>query len=193
MITKKTFITLSILLALTAALYVLKDLIFSESNKSQLERELFEEKLSSLATNLLVTDVKESVLFYKDKLGFKLYKIFPDEEDATLAVLEFDGLYIMLQDKEIFKEEKPVYVGGEIPASFSLYLEVDNADSIYQRLIGEEIEIVQDYQPMFYGRKEFSIKDLDGHIITFSEIDKDQFDEIDSLMYEKDKYFNRLK
>ncbi|MBX3006407.1 MAG: VOC family protein [Melioribacteraceae bacterium] len=193
MISKKTFIILSIFLALTATLYFLYVFITEGNKQSQLEREIFEEKLNSLTTNLLVADVKKSVAFYKDKLGFNLYSIFPDSEEATLAVLQFGRLYIMLQDKEIFKEDKPVYVGGEIPASFSLYIEVNNADSIYKRLIVEEVEVVQDYQPMFYGRKEFSIKDPDGHIITFSEIDKDQFDEIDSLNLELDKYFNRLK
>jgi uncharacterized glyoxalase superfamily protein PhnB len=192
MISKKTFIILSVILGLALAFYVLKVFVFSEKNKSQLEKEIFEAKLNSVSTNLLVKDVKKSVEFYKDKLGFKLYKTFPDAEKITLAVLQFNSLYIMLQDEEIFKEEKPVYVGGEIPASFSLYLEVDNADSLYEKL-KNEVPIVQDYQPLFYGRKEFSIKDLDGHIITFSEIDKDQFDEIDSLEYEREKYFNRLK
>lgn len=193
MISKKTFIILSVILGLALAFYVLKVFVFSEKNKSQVEKEIFEAKLNSVSTNLLVKDVKKSVEFYRDKLGFKLYKTFPDAEEITLAVLQFNSLYIMLQDEEIFKEEKPVYVGGEIPPSFSLYLEVDDANAIYQKLKSEEVEIVQDYQPLFYGRKEFSIKDLDGHIITFSEIDMDQFDEIDSLEYEREKYFNRLK
>jgi uncharacterized glyoxalase superfamily protein PhnB len=193
MISKKTFIILSVILGLALAFYVLKVFVFSEKNKSQVEKEIFEAKLNSVSTNLLVKDVKKSVEFYRDKLGFKLYKTFPNAEEITLAVLQFNSLYIMLQDEEIFKEEKPVYVGGEIPASFSLYLEVDDANAIYQKLKSEEVEIVQDYQPLFYGRKEFSIKDLDGHIITFSEIDMDQFDEIDSLEYEREKYFNRLK
>jgi uncharacterized glyoxalase superfamily protein PhnB len=169
----------------------IKLLLIDSSEKD--EYDLFGEKLESLTTNLLVENVDSSIQFYEKYVGFKLYKKFPFEGEINFAVLEYERKYIMLQDKEIFKEDKPVYVGGEIPASFSLYIEVDNADSIYKRLIVEEVEVVQDYQPMFYGRKEFSIKDLDGHIITFSESDKEQFDEIDSLNFEFDKYFNRSR
>jgi len=160
------FIILSIIVV-TAVVAVRYFFIVDEEQNyiNQLE---FEEKLKSTAKILLVDDVSASIDFYAKHIGFSLYKVFPLEGKPTLAVLSLRKHYIMLQDKRIFYEEKPKYIGGEIEPSFSLYIDAENVDSLYNSM-KDELEIVQDYQLMFYERYEFSVKDLDGHIITFSE------------------------
>ena len=90
------------------------------------------------------------------------------EGKATLAVVEHKKKYVMFQDKKLFEEKKPVYIGGTITPSFSLLIDVDDAKNLYDKL-KEELEIVQELQLMFYGQYEFSVKDLNGYIITFSE------------------------
>lgn len=164
---KKIFIFFISLIALTIAVFAVIYFVSTKEEKVFYSSNEFEEQLKSTATTLLVNDVAASAGYYTKYFGFSLYKRFPLEGRPTLAVLDLRGLYVMLQDKEIFYEERPTYIGGEIEPSFSLYIDVKNVQSLYDSL-KDKLEIVQDYQQMFYGRYEFSVKDLDGYIVTFS-------------------------
>lgn len=145
-------------------------LINHYSNKDRIDKydEAFERMLESVATILLVEDVDRSIEFYQKYFGFKLYNRFPTEGKATLAVVERNKLYVMFQDKLIFNEKKPEYIGGNISPSFSLLIDIDDAKKLYDQL-KQEVDIVQELQLMFYNQYEFSVKDPDGYIITFSE------------------------
>jgi uncharacterized glyoxalase superfamily protein PhnB len=146
-------------------LILLYKFLFNSEEKKFIENDDY---LNSVATILLVENVDSSVAFYKKYFGFAEYKRFPFEGRATLAVVEYKRLYVMFQDKDVFKENKKKFIGGNIEPSFSLYVDYKGAKELYEQ-IKDILEIVQEYQLMFYDRYEFSVKDLDGHIITFSD------------------------
>jgi len=151
-------IVLIVIIATTVLLYKNNnDKIFIETND-----------LDSQVAALLVDDVNETIKFYEKYFGFSLYKKYPFEGNITLAVMEYRKLYVMFQDRQLYEEKKQIYLHGEISPSFVLYIDVDSAKALYDKL-KDELEVVQDYQLMFYGRNEFSVKDLNGYIITFSE------------------------
>lgn len=141
---------------------------YPERNAIDQYDESFDRILESVATILLVEDVDRSVVFYQKYFGFQIYSRFPLEGKATLAVVEKNKLYVMFQDKKIFYEKKPEYIGGNISPSFTLLIDIDDAKKLYDQL-KKELEIVQELQLMFYNQYEFSVKDPDGYIITFSE------------------------
>ncbi|HOI30058.1 MAG TPA: VOC family protein [Melioribacteraceae bacterium] len=138
------------------------------NDEKEMYDDSFDRMLESVATVLPVDNVNESVEFYKRYFGFTLYSIFPDEGEATLAVVERKKLYVMFQDRKVFKEENKKYIGGEIDPSFTLLIDIDNAYELYDSL-KTKLEVVQELQLMFYGQLEFSVRDLDGYIITFSQ------------------------
>ncbi len=158
-------IVLSIGLALILV-WLLK--AYLSKDEKEIYDDSFERMLESVATVLPVDNVNESVEFYKKYFGFTLYNIFPDEGDATLAVVERKKLYVMFQDRKVFQEEDKKYISGEIDPSFSLLIDTDNAYALYDSL-KTKLEVVQELQLMFYGQLEFSVRDLNGYIITFSQ------------------------
>jgi len=161
---RKWILFITIFISLTVLFILFKSLVSSEEN-------LFTENgdyLNSVATILLVENVDSSVAFYKKFFGFNEYKRFPFEGRATLAVIEYKKLYVMFQDREVFEEKKKKFIGGSIEPSFSLYVDFKGAKELYER-VKDHLIIIQEYQLMFYDRYEFSVKDLDGYIITFSE------------------------
>lgn len=163
---KNTKVTLIVLAIILCVYMLVKYFLIGTDNENNNDE--FDRMLESVATVLLVDDVDKSVEFYEKYFGFQLYRIFPTEGKATLAVVEHKKKYVMFQDKKVFEEKKPEYIGGTISPSFSLLIDVDDAKNLYDKL-KEDLEIVQELQLMFYGQYEFSVKDLNGYIITFSE------------------------
>lgn len=160
---------LKIVISIVLAVFIVwltRTFLFTDDKK--LYDDSFDRMLESVATILPVDNVTESVEFYKKYFGFTLYEIFPDDGEATLAVVERKKLYVMFQDRKVFKEESKKYIGGEIDPSFSLLIDIDNAYQLYDSL-KTKLEVVQELQLMFYGQLEFSVRDLNGYIITFSQ------------------------
>ena len=74
----------------------------------------------------------------------------------------------MLQKVESLGDDVPYLKNQPIGGSFTLFIEVENVEEIYNR-IKDEVEILVDLKTTFYGMKEVTIKDLDGYVLTFAE------------------------
>ena len=108
-----------------------------------------------LAVNNLVT----SADFYKTKLGFQ-------------TLWEEGGWHFLIRDDvKIMLGECP----GDQPASeinshsYFAYLEVDNIDMLYQEYQSKGVEVLSSIENKPWGQREFSIRTIDGHRITFGE------------------------
>lgn len=135
--------------------------------------------LKKLTPNLMVQDVKKSVKFYTDVLGFTLDMAvaknsqeietkIDESKEYVYAMVRRDEVFFMIMEKEIFSEDLPVLKGREIGASLSLYIDVDNIDEIYDSLKGK-VEMSKDLHTTWYGMQEFYIKDCDGYILGFAQ------------------------
>ena len=108
-----------------------------------------------LAVNNLVT----SADFYKNKLGFQTLW-----EEGGWHFLIRDNIKIMLGE---CPDEKPA---SEINNhSYFAYLEVDNIDMLYKEYQSKGVEILSTIENKPWGQREFSIRTIDGHRITFGE------------------------
>jgi catechol 2,3-dioxygenase-like lactoylglutathione lyase family enzyme len=108
-----------------------------------------------LAVNNLVT----SSDFYKNKLGFQTLW-----EEGGWHFLIRDDIKIMLGE---CPDDKPA---SEINShSYFAYLEVDNIDMLYNEYQSKGVEILSDIENKPWGQREFSIRTIDGHRITFGE------------------------
>ena len=132
--------------------------------------------MKQLTPNLAVEDVAKSVKFYTEVLGFKL-KMCVDDEKHPTETIEADKHYIwanvmhgsvgmMFQQKQRFEDDLRLSV-GEIGASVSFYIEVEDVEVLYERLKAKA-PIHKVLEATFYGAKEFYIKDPDGYILGFS-------------------------
>ena len=136
-------------------------------------------KLKKLTPNMMVNDVRESVEFYTDILGFTLDMIVPensktienelkDGKNYVYAMVSRDEVFIMLMKKDVFEADLPMLKGTTIGASVSFYCDVDNINEVYHSL-KNKVDIAIDLHTTWYGMQEFYIKDCNGYILGFAE------------------------
>lgn len=128
---------------------------------------------------MMVDDVRESVKFYTDILGFTLNMVVPEDSKTidnelkdgkkyVYAMVSRDEVFIMLMKKDVFEEDLPMLKGTTIGASVSFYCDVDNINKVYNSL-KDKVDIAIDLHTTWYGMQEFYIKDCNGYILGFAE------------------------
>lgn len=139
-------------------------------------------KFQKLTPNFSVRDVRETVKFYQDILGFKLEMAVPDgsteieneisdKGEYAYAMMSQDDVYVMFLKSDIFEEDVPVLNGFPQGASVLFYIDVEDIDEVYKKLKGH-VEITKELETTWYGMREFYIKDCNGYILGFAEQEK---------------------
>ena len=108
---------------------------------------------------LAVNNLEKSANFYKDKLGFQTVW-----EEGSWHFLARDAIKIMLGE---CPDDQPA---SELNChSYFAYLEVENIDELYKEYNLRQVEILSDIESKPWRQREFSIRTIDGHRITFGE------------------------
>ena len=118
-----------------------------------------------LSPTLAVKDVKKSVEFYRDSLGFELGMTFPDADSPEYADLSKDGMVLM------FIPAKDVGIGGgeKVGLGVNLYMQIDgDLDEYYAAVKGKGVKIVADIKDEPFGIRDFTVEDPDGYVLTFN-------------------------
>jgi uncharacterized glyoxalase superfamily protein PhnB len=108
---------------------------------------------------LAVKNLTESADFYKNKLGFK-------------TLWAQDGWHFLIRDNvkimigECPDEQSASEIGDH---SYFAYLDIKNIDNLYNDCKSKDIKILSDIEDKPWGQREFSIRTVDGHRITFGE------------------------
>lgn len=123
-------------------------------------------KFNSLIPELMVTNIKLSVAFYK-KLGFK-------EEYARKGFS-----FISLQNNQIMLQQKnKTWLVGKLQTPFgrgiNLQMQVTNIRQILEKLAKNKIELFEEPTTNWYkvgnkkvGNNEFLVQDPDGYLLRF--------------------------
>jgi len=136
-------------------------------------------KLKKLTPNFAVQDIKKTVLFYQDVLGFKLEMAEPEDKNGienelnenknyVYAMMSRDGVELMFQRTDSIGEDIPPLKGITQGASVSFYMEVEDVEALYQEM-KSQADVVIELKTAWYGMKEFYIKDCNGYILGFAE------------------------
>ena len=122
----------------------------------------------TITTNIMVNNVKETIKFYVENLGFQKVLSVPEDGDIlNFAILSKDKISIMFQEKENLIEEYPTLNIRDIVPTFTLFITVDNVKALYDEL-KEKVQIAKELHQTFYGKDEFAIFDNNGNILTIS-------------------------
>lgn len=116
----------------------------------------------------MTSDIKAAIKFYEKVLGLDLTVVYPDTINIDYAILSKGNIEIMLQPKEKMIADFPELADKSDVGGFNLYIEVNEILVIYEKAIASA-EVIKELHQTMWGTKEFSIKDYDGHIITFGE------------------------
>lgn len=134
--------------------------------------------MKKLNPNLMVKDVKETVEFYKNILGFELVMAVPETQDEILneipedkkvvyALVKNGNVEIMFQAEKSLKEDVSLLKNSNIGASCTFYIELENVEDFYKN-IKDKVDVVKELFTTWYGMKEFYIRDNNGYILTFA-------------------------
>lgn len=122
----------------------------------------------SVTTNIMVKNVKETIAFYENKLGFQKVLSVPEEgEVLDFAILNKDNISIMLQEQENLINEYPTLKTNHIIPTFTLFITVQNVKKLYEEL-KNKVVMAKELHKTFYGKDEFAIFDNNGNILTIS-------------------------
>lgn len=116
-------------------------------------------KLNSLL--LYVSDLQKSTKFYKD-LGFKIkgHDYFAD------AKLDSFVLTLVDEKKAHFKHSSGLKNKG---AGVYIYLDVDNVNSVFEKLKREGFIPSSEPRNWPWGNREFALRDPDRYVLIFSQ------------------------
>ncbi|UCG10215.1 MAG: VOC family protein [Dehalococcoidia bacterium] len=122
-----------------------------------------------ISPTLAVRDVRKTIDFYQNSLGFKLGMVFPDINNPEYADLAKDGMVLMfLPAKNLSIAEKATRGIG-----VNLYMQIDgDIDQYYHELKKRGVNIVIDIKDEPYGIRDFTVADIDGYQLTFNQVSK---------------------
>lgn len=130
------------------------------SNKVQ--KKDYPSKFFSVEPVLNVYDVVATADYYRDKLGFNIDFLYG--EPATHAGIsrgEWSGSMVSIQLSQVTS-------GQEIIPSGHLHVRVDSSiDTLANTYRANGVEIISEPDDKPWGLREFTIKDLNGHILIF--------------------------
>lgn len=124
-------------------------------------------KMKNLTTELMVDDMKGSIDFYRDILGFNIIVSEP-QENPFFVILQNGPVELMLYHREQFLQEIPKFEDMLVGGSIALYIGVDKVEELYESL-KDKVKIVQELHTTDYGSTEFSCEDNSGYVLMFNE------------------------
>ncbi len=125
--------------------------------------------LQSLTPNLMVNDVEETIEYYTDILGFTLLRTVPEKGALDWAMVKRNEVIFMFQSAKSLKDNLPRLKGEKPGGGLTFYIKVDGVAELHDQLYEHQVEIISELEKTFYDTLEFSIVDVNGYVLTFSE------------------------
>jgi uncharacterized glyoxalase superfamily protein PhnB len=125
-------------------------------------------RFTSVTPNLIVRDVARSTAFYRDALGFSIKQTVPETGPFVFVWLERDGVPVFLNDANAAAEDLPSVAAMPQGGTATMFFVVTKVDDLHAA-VAPRAPVVMELKTQFYGMREFSVTDPDGHLITFAE------------------------
>ena len=122
-----------------------------------------------ISPTLAVRNMKETIEFYQDSLGFEMGMAFPDVNNPQYADLSKDGMILM------FIPAENIGIGSQekLGTGVNLYMQIDgDIDEYYKELKEKGVIIAVDIKDEPFGIRDFTIEDVDGYQLTFNQVAK---------------------
>ena len=125
--------------------------------------------MGMISPTLAVRNMKQTIEFYKNSLGFNMGLAFPDADNPEYVDLSKDGMYLMF----IPAENVGIGSGEKLGVGVNIYMQIDgDIDEYYNELKSKGANIVADIKDEPYGIRDFTVEDIDGYKLTFNQVSK---------------------
>ena len=125
-------------------------------------------QITKLTPNLLVSNVEQSVAFYRDVLGFSVAMSVPDAPPFVFAGVTSGPTEVFFNAVDAAVAEYPSFSNQPIGGTLTLFFEVTEIEAAYAAL-APKVRIVMPLEKKWYGMTEFAFLDPDGYIITYAQ------------------------
>lgn len=133
--------------------------------------------MSKIRPNLMVSDIRASIAFYRDVLGFAVMFLVPEQDEILtqddperplrFAALTRDDMELFLQSRSSLSADVPAFTPDmPIGASMTLYMDTEDVDVLYEH-IKSRAKIIKAPETSWYGMRELYIRDPDGYVLAF--------------------------
>jgi len=123
-----------------------------------------------ISPTLAARNMKQTIQFYRDSLGFKMGMAFPDADNPEYVDLSKDGMVLMF----IPATNVSIYSKQKLGFGVNLYMQIDgDIDEYYKELKNKGVNIVVDIKDKPYGIRDFTVEDINGYKLTFNQLSKD--------------------
>ncbi len=123
---------------------------------------------TSVTPNLLVQNIDRSASFYRDVLGFSVKQTVPDAPPFVFVWMERDGVPVFLNDPVAAAHDLPDATSRPAGGTATMFFVVTGVDALHAH-VAPHAKVVMPLKTQFYGMREFSVEDPDGHLLTFAE------------------------
>ncbi len=114
--------------------------------------------ISHSATIFPVKDPLKSAQYYRDKLGFDITFTWDEPPSYVVTKLgESVSIHFVQRRDELTPSNTHV----------AMMLFVHNVDQVYEKLVENEVEVINPIGNRDYGMRDFDIRDPDGYILSF--------------------------
>jgi lactoylglutathione lyase len=124
--------------------------------------------ITKLTPNLIVSNVEQSVAFYRDVLGFSVAMTVPDAPPFVFAGVTSGPTEVFFNAMEAAVAEYPSFSKQPIGGTLTLFFEVTEIEAVYATL-APKVRVVMPLEKKWYGMTEFAFLDPDGYIITYAQ------------------------
>ncbi len=125
--------------------------------------------LNYISPFFIVSNLKNYVSFYLDKLGFKILRIGPDD-NPYWAMVGRDNISIML--KAIAPDVKPVPNHTRHDwAPWDAYISTEEPDVLFEEYISNSVTFRKPIHNNSDSLRGFEIEDADGYVLFFGRPD----------------------
>jgi uncharacterized glyoxalase superfamily protein PhnB len=110
--------------------------------------------------------MNETIEFYRN-IGFEVKMSVPEKGDFVWVMMSGGNVNFMFQTFDSLGSDLPE-ISRQDGGSLLLYIQVKEIRQYHDR-IKDKVNILKGLEKTFYGATEFSIQDINGYILTFSE------------------------
>lgn len=125
-------------------------------------------QITKLTPNLIVSNVEQSMAFYRDVLGFTIVTTVPDAPPYVFAIATSGPTEIFFNAPEAAYAEYPAFKQMTIGGTLTLFFEVTEIEAAYAAL-ASKVRMVMPLEKKWYGMTEFAFLDPDGYMITYAQ------------------------
>lgn len=124
--------------------------------------------MKNLTPNLMVYNVNDTIDYYETYFNFKLVQTVPEEGQFQWAMVNAGNVNLMFQTIDSLRNDLPQFEDLEPGGGLTLFFEVDDVEKLYNS-VKDNVEVIVEFHKTYYGMNEFSIRDLNGFLLTFAE------------------------